>query len=55
MSFMVTYGIYGNIQTTNGAVVKWLSLLHNFIQHSNLQILLMACQRFEMVRIIKKS
>ena len=39
------------------AVVQWLSLLHNFIQQSlnsgspQIQILLVACQRFEMVRI----
>ena len=40
-----------------GAVVQWLSLLHNFIRQSlnsgsaQVQILLMACCRFKMVRI----
>ena len=39
------------------SVVWWLSLLHNFIQQSlnsgsaQVQILLAACRRFEMVRI----
>ena len=39
------------------AVVLWLALLHNFIQQSlnlgsaQVQILLVTCQRFEMVRI----
>ena len=41
----------------SGAVVEWLSLLHNFIQLSlnsgsaQFQTLLAACQRFTMVRI----
>ena len=41
----------------SGGVVEGLSLLHNFIQQSlnagsvQVQILLAACQRFEMVRI----
>ena len=40
-----------------GAMVYWLSLLHKFIQQSlnsdsgQVQTLLMACQRFVMVRI----
>ena len=41
----------------SGAVVQWLSVLHNFIQRNlnsgsvQVQILLAACQRFAMVRI----
>ena len=45
------------LEEYNGAVVKWLSLLHNSIQLSpnlgsaQVQILLAACRRFAMVRI----
>ena len=44
----------GNIYS---AAVQWLSLLHNFIQESlnsgyrQVQVLLAACRKFEMVRI----
>ena len=45
------------LQLSRGTVLQWLSLLHNFIQLSlkpgfaQVQTLLVACQRFAMVRI----
>ena len=46
---------------SGGAVVKWVSLLHNFIQLSlnsgsaQVQILLATCRRFVMVRIFNNG
>ena len=48
---------YKLVRAHNPAVVQWLSLLHNFIQQNlnsgsaQIQILLAACRRFEIVRI----
>ena len=54
--YIYTYLIYCLI-----AVVQWLSLLHNFIQLSlnsvsaHVQILVVACRRFTMLRISDKG
>ena len=46
-----------DVKDVRGAMVQWLSLLHNFIQQglnsgsAQIQLLFKACWRFAMVRI----